>query len=331
MPSQRLFGEQPLPSGPGEPGPEVAASRPEGPFPAPTLVPTNRPPAARAACPPVGGGRDAHQTDSQRLDVFRLGRVGYAEALAAQRALQAGLVAARHDADGPAHALLIVEHPPVFTLGTSGHAANVTASAEALAARGAAVVRTDRGGDVTFHGPGQIVAYPILDLNRLAVPGGESLRDLHRYLRALEDAVIDVCAGVGVAAGRVAARTGVWVGLPTSAGTGSARGAERKVCAMGIRCSRWVTMHGLALNVDTDLAWFDLIVPCGIADRGVTSLRRESEGFDAAHVERDLIGRIAHHVGAAPHVYADGRAALTRRLADEARPEARHEAQTAGV
>lgn len=265
---------------------------------------------------------------SERLDVFRLGRVPYAEALAAQRQLQAGLVAARHGADGPAHALLVVEHPPVFTLGASGDAANVLASGEALAARGANVVRTDRGGDVTFHGPGQIVAYPVLDLNRLAAPGGESLRDLHRFLRALEDAVVDVCACVGVVAGRVAGRTGVWVGP-------DARGPERKVCAMGIRCSRWVTMHGLALNVDTDLAWFDLIVPCGIADRGVTSLRREAAGVDAAEVERVLVDRIGHHVGAAPHVYADGPAALARRLADEARsgtrPETRPDARTAGV
>ena len=248
--------------------------------------------------------------------MFRLGRVGYAEALTAQRALQAGLVAARHDADGPDHALLVVEHPPVFTLGASGAAANVLVSAEALAARGAAVVRTDRGGDVTFHGPGQIVAYPVLDLNRLAAPGGEPLRDLHRFLRALEDAVVGVCAGVGVAAGRVAGRTGVWVGP-------DARGPERKICALGIRCSRWVTMHGLALNVDTDLAWFDLIVPCGIADRGVTSLARETGAPpDADAVERALIGRIGHHVGAAPHVYADGRAALSERLSREAKPVA---------
>ena len=229
----------------------------------------------------------------QRLDVFRLGRTGYAEALRMQRRLQAGLIAARHDADGPAHALLVVEHDPVFTLGASGDAAHVLASEEALRARGAELVRTDRGGDVTFHGPGQIVAYPILDLNRLRTPGGETLRDLHRYLRALEDAVVDVCGGVGVEAGRVAGRTGVWVGP-------DARGPERKVCAMGIRCSRWVTMHGLALNVTTDLAWFGLIVPCGIADRGVTSLERElGAPPDRAAVEDALLGHLADRLGLA--------------------------------
>ncbi len=252
----------------------------------------------------------------QRLDVFRLGRVPYGAALGMQRALQAGLVAARHDAAGPAHALLVVEHDPVFTLGASGDAANVLLSEDALAARGAAFVRTDRGGDVTFHGPGQVVAYPILDLNRLHAPAGEPLRDLHRYLRALEEAVVRTCAGVGVAAGRVPGRTGVWVGLPAPAGTGSALGPERKVCAMGIRCSRWVTMHGLALNVTTDLGWFDLVVPCGIADRGVTSLARETDA-DLGGVEADLIAHLGHALGAEPHVFDDGPAALAERLAEE--------------
>ena len=250
----------------------------------------------------------------QRLDVFRLGRVPYADALGVQRQLQAGLVAARHDADGPPHALLVVEHDPVFTLGASGDPANVLLSPDALAARGAAFARTDRGGDVTFHGPGQTVVYPILDLNRLETPAGAPLRDLHRYLRALEDAVVETCAGVGVAAGRVAGRTGVWVGP-------DARGPERKVCAMGIRCSRWVTMHGLALNVTTDLAWFDLVVPCGIADRGVTSLARETD-VGLGGVEAALIGHVAHHVGAHAVVHADGPAALAARLAETDRTAA---------
>ncbi len=245
----------------------------------------------------------------QGLDVFRLGRVPYDAALEMQRALQTELVAARHEAVGPAHALLIVEHDPVFTLGASGDAANVLLSESALAARGATFVRTDRGGDVTFHGPGQIVAYPIVDLNRLQTPAGEPLRDLHRYLRALEEAVIATCAGVGVAAGRVPGRTGVWVGPDV-------RGPERKVCAMGIRCSRWVTMHGLALNATTDLGWFDLVVPCGIADRGVTSLARETDA-DLGGVEDALVGHLAHELGTEPHVFADGPAALAARLAVE--------------
>ncbi|HEX8385402.1 MAG TPA: lipoyl(octanoyl) transferase LipB [Rubricoccaceae bacterium] len=249
---------------------------------------------------------------TQTLDVFRLGRVPYAEALGVQRRLQAALVAARHGTAGPDHALLLVEHDPVFTLGASGDAAHVLASASDLSARGASLVETDRGGDVTFHGPGQIVAYPVLDLNRLSGPDGRTLRDLHRYLRALEEAVVDTCADVGVSAGRVAGRTGVWVGP-------DGRGPERKVCAMGIRCSRWVTTHGLALNVTTDLSWFDLIVPCGIADRGVTSLEREAPtGLDAAAVGSALVGHLGRHLGAVARVHADGRAALAARLATEA-------------
>ena len=164
---------------------------------------------------------------------------------------------------------LIVEHDPVFTLGASGDAANVLVSEAALAARGATFARTDRGGDVTFHGPGQTRGVPD--------PRPQPPRSRPRASRSATCTATSArsktpssttCAGVGVAAGRVPGRTGVWVGP-------DARGPERKVCAMGIRCSRWVTMHGLALNVTTDLSWFDLVVPCGIADRGVTSLARE--------------------------------------------------------
>ena len=211
--------------------------------------------------------------------VRRLGRVGYREAWALQQELQDALVAAKR-ADPPRavpHHVLLVEHPPVFTLGRSGDAAHLLASADELAAAGATFVETDRGGDITFHGPGQVVVYPVLDLDRLRTPDGEPLRDLHRYLRELEEAVIRTLAEWGVAAERVPGRTGVWVGP-------DARGPERKVCALGVRCSRWVTMHGLALNVTTDLGWFDRIVPCGITDRGVTSLARESDRvatFDA--------------------------------------------------
>ncbi|WP_412069993.1 lipoyl(octanoyl) transferase LipB [Rubrivirga sp. IMCC43871] len=205
--------------------------------------------------------------------VYHLGRVPYREAWALQGALQAQLVAAKR-ADPPvplAHTVLVVEHPPVYTLGKSADASHVLASDAELAAMGAAAVPVDRGGDVTFHGPGQVVVYPILDLDRLATPEGEPLRDLHRYLRQLEEAAIRTCADWGVVARRVAGRTGVWVGP-------DARGDERKVCAMGVRCSRWVTMHGLAFNVATDLGWFDQIVPCGIDDRGVTTLVREVRG-----------------------------------------------------
>ncbi len=230
-----------------------------------------------------------------------LGRMGYREAWDLQAALQARLIAAKRatpeaesSPEAP-HVLLLVEHPPVFTLGKSGDAANLLASGDDLAARGATFVETDRGGDITFHGPGQVVAYPILDLDRLSNAEGEPMRDLHRFLREMEEAVIRTCADWGVRADRVPGRTGVWVGP-------DARGDERKVCAMGVRCSRWVTMHGLALNVATDLGWFDLIVPCGIDDRGVTSLVREASGVSAA--QRDaptpeaVSARLVHHLAA---------------------------------
>ncbi|MAQ91916.1 MAG: lipoyl(octanoyl) transferase [Rhodothermaceae bacterium] len=221
--------------------------------------------------------------------LHRLGRMPYREAWALQQRLQDELVAAKR-ADPPRalpHTVLVVEHPPVYTLGKSGDAANLLASEAELDRLGATFVPVDRGGDITFHGPGQVVVYPILDLDRLYTPEGESLHDLHRYLRELEEAVIRTCAEWEVTADRVAGRTGVWVGP-------DARGDERKVCAMGVRCSRWVTMHGLALNVTTDLGWFDRIVPCGIDDRGVTSLARESDRpatFDA------VADRLLVHLG----------------------------------
>ena len=212
--------------------------------------------------------------------------MAYREAWALQTELQAERVAAKRAGETLPHVLLLVEHPPVFTIGKSGDTDHILATDAELAARGAEAVRVDRGGDVTFHGPGQLVAYPILDLDRLATPEGKPLRDLHRYLRELEEVVIRTCSDWGVTAGRVDGRTGVWVGP-------DATGPERKVCAFGVRCSRWVTMHGLALNLTTDLGWFDLIVPCGIADRGVTSLHLESRQL----VERGaVVERVLHHM-----------------------------------
>ncbi|PAP78556.1 lipoyl(octanoyl) transferase LipB [Rubrivirga marina] len=243
----------------------------------------------------------------QPADVLRLGRVPYREAWDFQAVLQQRLVDAKRA--GPPeplpHTVLVVEHPPVFTLGKSGDPANLLASEDELAHLGAEYVPVDRGGDITFHGPGQVVVYPILDLDRLATPEGESLHDLHRYLRELEEAVIRTCADWGVEAGRVGGRTGVWVGP-------DGHGDERKVCAMGVRCSRWVTMHGLALNVTTDLGWFDRIVPCGIDDRGVTSLERESDRpapFDA--VADRLLVHLGERLGLAVTEHA-GHAAWAR-------------------
>ena len=181
-----------------------------------------------------------------------------------QRDIQKRLIDAKRADPPPAalppNVLLTVEHPPVFTLGKSGDVANLLASDGQLAGLGATFVKTDRGGDITYHGPGQLVGYPIIDLDRF-------FTDVGRYLRTLESAIIETCESYGLTAGRVPGRTGVWIdaGTPT----------ERKICAMGIRCSRWVTMHGFALNMNTELDFYDRIVPCGISDRDVTSLAKE--------------------------------------------------------
>jgi lipoyl(octanoyl) transferase len=183
------------------------------------------------------------------LVVRRLGLIPYAEGLD----LQARLVAERQAGHIP-DTLLLLEHDPVFTLGRNARPENVLLSADALRARGFEVFDTGRGGDVTYHGPGQLVGYPILDL-------GPDRRDVHRYVRDLEEVMIRACADYGVGARRVSGLTGVWVG-------------DEKIGAIGVRIARWVTSHGFALNVSTDLSPFDLIVPCGIRGRGVTSLER---------------------------------------------------------
>ena len=156
--------------------------------------------------------------------------------------------------------LLMTEHPPVYTLGKSGKQSNLLVSEEYLRSLGAEFRRTDRGGDITFHGPGQIVCYPILDLERTGM-------GLKEYIEALEQSVIDTVAAFGIVAGRIAGASGVWVDEKST--------RPRKICAIGVRASRYITMHGLALNVSTDLSWFDRIHPCGFTDRGVTSVERE--------------------------------------------------------
>lgn len=156
--------------------------------------------------------------------------------------------------------LLFVEHYPVYTLGKSGDFSNLLVSEAELERKGAEFFKTNRGGDITFHGPGQLVAYPILDLDHF-------FTDVHKYLRYLEEAVIQTLAHWNIKATRSEGETGVWLDADTP--------FARKICAMGIRASRWVTMHGLALNVDTDLSFFELMIPCGIAGKGVTSMKRE--------------------------------------------------------
>jgi lipoyl(octanoyl) transferase len=183
------------------------------------------------------------------LDVRRLGRVPYAEALA----LQARLVAERQ-AGAIGDTLLLLEHDPVFTLGRNARPDNVLVSAQALRSQGYAVFETGRGGDVTYHGPGQVVGYPILDLK-------PDRQDVHRYVRDLEEAMLRTCADYGVAARRIQGLTGCWVD-------------DDKIGAIGVRLSRWVTSHGFAFNVNVELAPFQLIVPCGIQGKGVTSLKR---------------------------------------------------------
>lgn len=184
---------------------------------------------------------------STRVAHRRLGVVPYREAWALQRRL----VERRRAREIP-DTLVLLSHPPVVTVGRGATTEHLLGSPDDLAARGVELVETDRGGDVTFHGPGQIVGYPVLDLTGRG-------RDLHRYLRDLEEVILRALGAFGVEAGREPGLTGVWV-----------EGA--KVAAIGIRVSRWITHHGFALNVDTDLSYFDLIVPCGISDRPVTSM-----------------------------------------------------------
>lgn len=178
--------------------------------------------------------------------------------------------------------ILFVEHPPVYTLGKSGRAENLLVSRKALEALGAQFFHIDRGGDITFHGPGQLVCYPILDLERI----GMGLRD---YIDALEQAVIRTAPRFGVAAGRIAGASGVWLGEGTAPTAGTGR--PRKLCAIGVRSSRYITMHGLALNVSTDLDWFAHINPCGFIDRGVTSLERETGKRVKMSDVREQLGR----------------------------------------
>ena len=206
------------------------------------------------------------------LDVRRLGRIAYPEALALQRSL-----VEERRAGAIGDTLLLVEHPPVLTLGVRGDGGrgHILAPPEVLAARGIDIHETGRGGDITYHGPGQIVGYPIVDLS-------PDRRDVHRYVRDLETVLIRAAADYGVVAGRVEGLTGVWVGT-------------EKLAAIGVRIARWITSHGFAFNVATDLDAFDLIVPCGIAGRGVTSLERLlARPVDTAEIENSIIEHFAN-------------------------------------
>ena len=196
----------------------------------------------------VGPG---HSTPMRSVEIRRLGMIPYSKGLEVQQEL----VAARR-ADRISDMLLLMQHPHVITLGVNARRRrdHVLAAPDTLAERGVGVFETERGGDVTYHGPGQLVAYPIMNL-------GPDRCDVHRYVRDLEEVMIRTAAVFGITTSRVAGLTGVWVG-------------RDKIGAIGVRISRWITSHGFAFNVSTDLDYFKLILPCGIANRGVTSLAR---------------------------------------------------------
>lgn len=210
-------------------------------------------------------------SDVRQLEVRRLGLIRYDEALGLQREL-----VEERRANRVPDLLLLLEHPPVITLGVRSEVsrANVVATDERLAELGVAIHETGRGGDVTYHGPGQIVGYPILDLR-------PDRCDVHKYVRDLEDVMMRACTDYGVSAGRIAGLTGTWVGT-------------EKIGAIGIRISRWITSHGFAFNVRTDLDHFKLIVPCGISDRGVTSLEKVTgRSLQMREVEDAIVRRFA--------------------------------------
>jgi lipoate-protein ligase B len=222
-----------------------------------TLIPI-KPHSTATAQPPISTAEGVAPGLSRAgVQVLRLGRVGYRQAWALQRQM----LAARRQHRIP-DTLLLLSHPPVITMGRGGRSEHLVGSLRELSARGIEFVETDRGGDVTFHGPGQVVGYAIVDLTQRE-------RDLHRYLRDLEEVVVRALAEFEIDAGRVPGLTGVWA-------------ADAKLAAIGVRVSRWITHHGFALNVDTDLSYFDLIVPCGIADKGVTSMN-ELLGRNVSH------------------------------------------------
>jgi len=203
---------------------------------------------------------------NKTIKIIDLGHNSYSESLEVQENYFNGTISLKRsnrktDNPQPTHNYLLwVEHRPVFTLGKSGKMEHLLVDKEALAEKGIEFYQTNRGGDITFHGPGQLVVYPIFDLDNF-------FTDIHKYLRFLEEAVIETLKEYGLNGSRSQGETGVWleVGTPFA----------RKICAMGVRASRWVTMHGLAFNINTDLSYFDHIVPCGIQGKGVTSLSKE--------------------------------------------------------
>ncbi|OGX89115.1 lipoyl(octanoyl) transferase [Hymenobacter lapidarius] len=232
------------------------------------------------------------------LQVQRLGLVEYVPTWHYQEELMDATLAVKTQnrqaettgaapAPTPNH-LLLCEHPHTYTLGKSGKPEHLLLNEAALTAHGASFHRINRGGDITYHGPGQLVGYPILDLDNFRP-------DIHWYLRTLEEAVIRTLAEYGLRAGRIAGLTGVWLDWEEGAAN------PRKICALGVKCSRWVTLHGFALNVNPDLNYFGHIVPCGITDKAVTSLAQElgsGASVSVADVQERLLPHLLELLGA---------------------------------
>ncbi|MFD2246903.1 lipoyl(octanoyl) transferase LipB [Pontibacter ruber] len=232
-------------------------------------------------------------SQNKEIQFEQLGLIDYKEAWDYQDKLFTSILeikAANRNAEPDAQQvtpnyLLFCSHPHVYTLGKSGHESNLLINEEGLKAKGATFYKINRGGDITYHGPGQIVGYPILDLENF-------FTDIHKYLRFLEEAIILTLKDYGIEAGRIAGLTGVWLDHEEQKN-------PRKICAMGVKCSRWVTMHGFAFNINTDLNYFNNIVPCGITDKQVTSLAKEF-GYEVplADVEEKLKKHLADLFGA---------------------------------
>lgn len=215
----------------------------------------------------------------QQFFLRDLGHLSYQPAWDYQeKLLQENLaVKASGNSGSTRHFFLLVEHPPVYTLGKSGLMEHILIDEVTRMEKGIEFFKTNRGGDITYHGPGQLVGYPILDLEKIYT-------DIGKYLRNLEEVIIRTMAHYGLKGERSPGETGVWLDP-------SIPGKERKICAMGVRCSRWITMHGFAFNVNTDLSYFDMIIPCGIRQKSVTSLEKElGRKLDGEEVKQVLIG-----------------------------------------
>lgn len=213
-------------------------------------------------------------------ECWELQRMAFDYMLGLKRGKQSGLSVGSSPVEvGDAGVLYLVEHNPVYTLGKSGKSENMLISEAYLRSIGAEFYHIDRGGDITFHGPGQVVGYPILDLEQIGI----GLRD---YIDLIEESIIGVCREWGIEAGRVAGASGVWLEGDTT--------RARKICAIGVRASRYVTMHGFAMNVATDLKYFSYINPCGFADKGVTSLERElGHAVDVEQVKAQIVKHLS--------------------------------------